>query len=295
MVKNGFAGKNIYVSIAPFGNRVAPTIESDDLVLTKHSGHPFTYEEVHGIIKKILSFKQIDEVNADNIIKLARINLESVLTLFFPTHEKPKVEICYAYNWASIEFKAKDFKEAFMEVRDAVKEYQKPSVKIFSNNLDIISLHNYDMKGICILRKTYEKIATILEEQGVTLAIDHHQFVVQATAFGIKSVMFMEGRAQAENADETYSIKHSRTYSPALGNMDFVTSIYAIMCAIARKGLFSDLKPEQLKILEALTDNPALLDKYELTDSIQMCLQAFLADFKLEIDAAFAKVSSVVA
>lgn len=286
-VKGGLAGQNSSLSTSPYGNKVDLSIEGQNLSLVKDSRLPFTYEEVRTIIKKIQAFERITKKNADIILESAREILGARLTFFYPHTQKPSVEFAFSYNWASIEISNPNFQTIYAEVRDAITRNQGSSIKVFSNNMDIISIHNYSLKGIYLKRKSYEEMADIFIKHGLFDADDRKKFIVRAAAFGTKSVIYMDARQLSQKNDETFDLENDANYTPRIGAKHFLKPIVETLDKLSRQGVFSTLLPEHIKIMHVVLEKPEMIVKYSLAETIKDCVVSFISDFSEEINDAY--------
>jgi len=283
MIKSGLSGKNHFINLSPYGNRINLTNQGSNLILKKHVGTSLTYEEIKVVIKKIQMFGRIKPEKADSILLSARRVLDSKLTFFFITLENPVVEIGFSYNWASIEFKSSNFDKIFPNIKDAITNNSPSSIKVFSNNSDSVSVHNYAMNGIYIPRHSFDAISDILISEGVLKDKHKDNFIIKASAFGIKSVCYMEARQIAGDQDESFTMGDSSQYKEETGDFNFVTNFYNIITSLAEHGSFSELTEKDITFLKEFTTDIDNLEKYNLSETIKECCEGLVHDYEEDI------------
>lgn len=284
LVKNGIAGENPFLPAAPYGNRVDFSVDANTITLTKHSGQAFTYEEVRSFIKKIILFGRITESEAKSLLDLARAGLGSRLTFFYPNNRTPKIEVSFAYNWVAVEFDNTNFNEIFEKASSLITQNQKSSVKVFSSNLKTITIHDYSMDAIYVRRNSFEGIADAIISDGVILPGEKYIFITRASASNIKSVIYMEARRLTKGADENFEFSDNKALDPLIGRKELLVPLINIMDEITKRGGFSGLKPEQIKLLKSLSANMQEVDKYSPSKSIRESIRFFLQDFSEEVN-----------
>jgi len=283
MIKSGLSGKNHFINLSPYGNRINLTNQGSNLILKKHVGTSLTYEEIKVVIKKIQMFGRIKAEKADQILFSARRVLDSKLTFFFITIDNPLIEIGFSYNWASIEFKSSNFDKIFPNIKEAITDNSPPSIKVFSNNSDSVSVHNYAMNGLYIPKDSFEMISDILINEGILKDKHKNSFIIKASAFGIKSVCYMEARQIAGDQDESFEIQNSSHYKEETGDFNFVTTFYNIITSLAENGSFNDLQEEHITFLKEFTEDIHNLDKYNLSETIKECCEGLIHDYEEDI------------
>lgn len=283
LVKDGIAGENPYLPSAPYGNRVDFAVDANTLTISKHSGQPFTYEEVRSFIKKVILFGRINEAEAKSLLELARAGPGSRLTFFYPNNKTPKIEVSFAYNWVAVEFDNSNFDSIFQEASSSIAQYQKPSTKIYNSNLRTITIHDYSMDAIYIRRTSFNGIADAVIKDGVLLPGEKYIFVTKAASFNVKSVIYMEARRLTKGADENFEFSDNKALDPLIGRKELLVPLINTLDEITRRGGFSSLKPDQIKLLKSLSDNNAEVDKYTPSQAIRDAIKFFLEDFADEI------------
>ncbi len=283
LVKNGIAGDNPFLHAAPYGNRIDFSLEGTHLVLAKHSGQPFTYEEIHSFIKKIQLFERIDIKDARAILEQARVSLDSKLTLFYPHPNNSTVEVAFAYNWASIEFDSPKFEDAFDNLKEQIVEIQGRSTKVHSNHSNMISIHLYSVSGIYLKRHTLEVISNALASHSVIPEREKDKLVLRTAAFGVRSVTYMEARQMCNGADETFDFGTYPEYNPEIGDRNFLKDVMDIMTEIALSGEFSGLAREKLELLVLCANSEDVKEKYHIVNTIAELLVNFSTEFKKDM------------
>lgn len=286
MVKGGLVGKNTFTYSSPFGNRINISTEANSLSFFKPSGKAFTYEEIHGLIKKIELLGKIARLEEVNILTSARKDLDSKMTLFFPSESKPALAISFFYNWISIDLEdTKKFKEISVKLIELVEGISK-SLMVYAGKYSSITIHNYDMGSLYFNKAQLDNIAQVLVDNGIISKEEKKRFIVRAAAFMIKSIIYMEARHIVKNADETFSFDEDSNYNPLIGNREFLQKFLKVMSWLGDKGLFISLNAEQLQTLADISDDPEILTKQSLSELIKQDIESFMKDFKDEITAA---------
>lgn len=283
MIRSGLSGKNTFVNIAPYGNRIEITLMGNGIVFRKNNDTPLTYEELKSIVKKIQMFGKIDSFQAKRVLKDAREELNRQLTLFFKTVMTPQLEMGFAYNWISLEFKHDALDEIFNEIKALITETCPPTIRVFSNNSDAISIHNYAMTGIFLGRDSYEGIVAILVRHGILLQDDSEIFVRRASAFAVKSVSFMEARQASDQADEDFSISHLENYELNVGDIQFIKKMLEITEKLSETGEFSSLDAEYLHELYKIASEDNYIAHFNLSDTLLACFSGIARNFSDEI------------
>ncbi len=283
MVRNGLSGKNTFINIAPYGNRIEITLMGNGIIFRKSNNNALTYEELKSIIKKIQMFGKIESFYAKRILKDAREALNRQLTMFFRTTVTPQLEIGFAYNWISLEFKTSNFDNIFNAIKTHLAENCPPTIKAFSNNSDSISIHNYAMSGIYLPRKIHEGIADILIKDKIISPEDKDLLITKSIAFGVKSVSFMEARQASDHADETFSINNLEQYSHNLGDINFIKEMFTIAEKLANTGTFTELDEEDLQQLSKISEEDAYIESFSLSQTLYECFHGIAHNFSKEI------------
>jgi hypothetical protein len=283
LVKSGIGGRNNFINIAPYGNHLSLKIEGQNLSVTKEDKRVFTFEEVHALLKKIQMFGRIKKRVMHDLLESSRHTLCSKLTLFFPNDKAPMVELAFAYNWAAMEFESEFFGKILPEVKQAVKKSKAPSIKIFSNNMDIISFHNYAMNGIYINRRAFEGIADVLCENRLLGKPSRPSFVMRACAFGVKSVAYMETRKIYKITDDLFELNQVKASSPEMGDIGYFVPLMEVFDVLAKTGKLSALSGVQLASFRSISDDVDSLDQYNLPETIVHSVVGFIDDFREEI------------
>ncbi len=283
LVKGGLAGRNNYLVIPPYGNKLNFKIEGYNIIVTKDDKRIFTFEEVHSLIKKIQMFGRIGKNTMSDIINHARTLLPVKLTLFLPNEVHPAVEVAFAYNWASIEFESEDFNKIMPEVKRKVNKTSEPSIKVFSNNVDIITFHNYAMDGIYIDSSSFDGMADVLIENRIINRASKSIFITRSCAFGVKSVAYMEARKLSRTNDDMFDIHQKEKLGIEIGDVDYFITLMDSFASLSEDGRFSQLNDNQIKQLYEIIENPQVLGQHDMPESIVHSVKGFVADFSTEI------------
>lgn len=283
LIKGGLVGENAFLSVPPFGNRIDFSVDANNIVISKHSGQPLTYEEIRSFIKKIILFGRINERETRSLLELARTGVGSRLTLFYPNTKHPKVEVSFAYNWVSVEFEDHKFDDSFQITSDTITRSQKPTTKIFHNNIRNISIHDYSRDAIYIRRSSFEGITDALVGDKVFLPAEKNIFVLRSAAFNVKSVIYMEARRLTKGADENFEISDNKSLDPTVGRKELLVPLLNIIDEISKHGSFSGIKSAQANILYNILEKPSEYEKYSPSSSIKEALKSFAEDFAEEI------------
>ncbi len=287
MIKLGLAGKNNFISIPPYGNQILPQLDTANLSLRKASKLPFSYEEVRTIVKKVEAFGKARPQTVANITNEARHVLEAQLTKFLPDITNAKLELAVSYNWISMQINGAHFQEIYDEVLEILNTNADRNLKIFSNNQETISIHNYDMRGIYIARAQMEKIIDAFKKNALFNIEYKQSLLVKCLAFITKCVVFMEARQQCQHSDEAFELEKNRQYNPMLGNRDFIERMQSALDTLSHGGDLLALDLEKLGELYAISKNEIQIDSFGLMQSIRMCYANFINDFKNEISMAY--------
>ena len=288
MARGGLAGKNVYISTAPYGNRTDLSTEGTNVILTKNSGTPFTYEEVRTLVKKVRMFDRISPSKAEAILEKARQRLDSRLTLFFPDVKHPTIEIGFSYNWISIEFQSNKFTNIYKIIKNIIEKNEPKCIKVFSNEDNIISIHNYAMQGIYVSRKSFEEIAGIFVTNGLIEKSQENKFALRVLALQVKSVSYMEARMLCQSVDENFDFKTTKKYSPVIGNRAFLTEMMSIFNNIFKQGSIEHLALPELTSLNNVSQNISILETHHLAETINNSLSNFAKEYKEDINKALA-------
>jgi len=292
LIRSIIVGQNSELTLSPYGNRISVALEDGQAILVKESGNPFTYEEIRTVVKKLLMFHRIKPGAADHALNMSRMKLNSKLTLFYPNKNMPRVEISFSYNWASISFHSDKFNDLYPEIRDAILEGQSSAIKVFSNNIDTISIHNYAMQGIYVSRRAFEGIAAILIKSNILNPSDKDSFALRATAFGVLSVSYMEARQICKNTDETFSIDSEEDYNPLIGNRKFLSPTMNLLQHLTEKGQFSGAPEEGLRLLHNVWNDSKAIEKHSLAITIRGAVSAFVRNYHEEVEVAYARLKA---
>ena len=183
------------------------------------------------------------------------------------------------------------FGKILPEVKQAVKKSKAPSIKIFSNNMDIISFHNYAMNGIYINRCAFEGIADVLCENRLLSKPSRASFVMRTCAFGVKSVAYMEARKISKITDDLFEVSQVRALSPKMGDAVFFVEIMSVFDVLSKTGKLSTLSEGQLTCLRRISDDADILGLHKLPETIIHSLVGFVSDFSQEIQSSSAQAA----
>lgn len=266
-IRGIFAGHSDFFTIPPYDEKVDILVDDCDVTFIKTSGKEFSYEEFVGIVKNVTSFSRINSSDAIGLVFSAREILDSDATFFFPEKQKSYLEVPFFFNWIRLDFFSPRFADISYHVKRTILGLLGEEYKVFSNNVDDISIYNWNNDCIFISRKSFHDISDALITYGMLARAHKDNFIEGVTNFGIRRFCFLTAKELYKRVGNI--IPDEKSAGDFREILEYVTRI---LSTIAKNGRITDLDDEQYALLDSFRQNPDLKNKFHRIEQIRQTL-----------------------
>ncbi len=274
VIRGLFTSKATFFTVPPYDERVNVEVSRDEVVFTKNPGVMVRYEDAKFIIQKIEIFKAVTPQQATEMITIARENLPSDSTLFFPSPEHPLLEVTFYYDWIRFDVISERFVQMHRDIKNDITSFLPNDLKIFSNGNHSFTLRASDLgKKLFAPLKLYQQLGAIFISYNLIPMELHDRFAYRAVTYGIR-----EGAKLA-----LYSIYRDVKADEVQGGVLMAGALQTLR-TLSKVGDFTKFEKDETIFLKALLgEREATFKELEIIPVVLDFYKELVANYELEL------------